>query len=137
MAVAELGSLDAFGRMKLTSMLVLLVVLVLVIIIFVPKESRVDRRAWLTLSKASLKSADADLHTFGIFTNRFQYVRVDLYTNRFTVDGVDYQCELAAKCERLTHRGFLAITTNHIFLWVDTKGNLTPLVNPDLRPPGF
>src|SRR5690242_12336310 len=74
------------------------------------------------MGKASLKVADSDLHKFGTFTNRFGNVRVDFYTNRFSADGVDFQCELAARCERLTNRGFLAITTNRIFVWIETKG---------------
>jgi hypothetical protein len=79
--------------MKLLAILALLVILVVAICPFMPSESRVDSRAWLTISKVSLKGADADLHKFGIFTNRFKNVRVDSYTNRYAVDGVDYQCE--------------------------------------------
>jgi len=59
------------------------------------------------------------------------------YTNRFTIDCADYQCELAAECERLTNRGFLAITTNQIFVWVSAKGCVMALTNPEIRPPGF
>jgi hypothetical protein len=126
---------NAGGASRL-QILVFLLILVVAICIFIPSESRVDRRTWLTISKVSLKSADADLHKFGILTNRFQNVTVNPYTNHFTVDGVDYQCELAATCERLTNRGFLAITTNQIFVWIDTKGSLTVLTN-HVRSLGF
>jgi hypothetical protein len=74
---------------------------------------------------------------FGTLTNRFQMLRVHPYTNRFTIDGTDYQCELAAECERLTNRGFLVITTNQVFVWVGTKGSSLALTNPEVPPPGF
>lgn len=100
-------------------------------------ESPVDRRAWLTLSKVALTTADTDLHKSGGFTNRYQKITVTPYTNRFTVGGIDYQCELAAQCKRLNGRGFLAITTNRIFVWIDTKQSPTPLVKTNTRPRGF
>jgi hypothetical protein len=126
--------------MRILVAIVVLAALVLAFFVFAARESRLDRRAWLTISKVALKQADGELHKFGAFTNyppTSNYVRVYLYTNRFTVDGRDYQCELAAECERLTNRGFLTITTNQIFVWIDTKGSLTPLIQPDVRPYGF
>jgi hypothetical protein len=126
--------------MKILVALVVLVILVLAVFIFMPRESRVDRRAWLTISKVSLRDADTELRKFGAFTNHppaSEYVRVYPYTNRFTIDGTDYQCELAAECERLTNRGFLTITTNQIFVWVDKTHGLVPLVGPLVFPSGF
>jgi hypothetical protein len=126
--------------MKILATLIVLLVLVLAVFIFMPRESRVDRRAWLTTTKASLKDADAELHKLGVSTNHpsaSEYVRVFPFTNRFSIDGMDYQCELAAKCERLTNRGFLAITTNQIFVWIDTKGRQTLLAGTQALPDGF
>ena len=125
--------------MRVMLILVVLVILALAIVIFTPVESRIDRRAWLTTSAFALRNADMELHKFGSFTNHFPLsdVRVFTYTNRFTIDGIDYRCELAAECERLTNRGFLTMTTNQIFVWVDKKGGLTALTESPLRPPGF
>ena len=124
--------------MKILVAIVVLVLLALLIFIFPPLESRVDHRAWLTNSKVALREADTELHKFGAFTNYYsQYITVHSYTNRFIVDGTNYQCELAAECERLKYRGFLTITTNQIFIWVDKKGGLTPLVAPRFEPAGF
>jgi len=125
--------------MKILIALVMSVVLVLAVFIIMPGESRLDRRAWLTSTKACLMQADAELHKFGAFTNyppESRYIRVFSYTNRFTIDGTDYQSELAAECERLTNRGFLMITTNQIYVWIDTKGSLVPLIGAR-RPDGF
>jgi hypothetical protein len=69
--------------MKLIAIFCIFVVLVLAIWIFMPTESRVDRRAWLTMSYASLRTADEDLHKIGTVTNRFQMIRVYPYTNCF------------------------------------------------------
>jgi len=125
--------------MKILIALVVLVVLVLAVFIIMPGESRVDRRAWLTISMGALRDADTEIHKFGAFTNHpptSSYVRVFSYTNRLTIDGTDYQSELAAECERLTNRGFLTITTNQIYVWIDTKGRLVPLIGAR-RPDGF
>jgi hypothetical protein len=126
--------------MRILVAIIVLVVLALAFFVFTSRESQIDRRAWLTTSKVALKNADIEFRKFGAFTNyppTSKYVRVYSYTNHFTVDGADYQCELAADCERLTNRGFLTITTNQIFVWVDTQGSLTPLIQPDIRPSGF
>ena len=72
--------------------------------------------------------------------NYFQYKKtyeMYPYTNRFTIDGTIYQCEYAAKRAEFKDRGFLTITTNQIFVWVDRKGGLTPLVEPRMHPAGF
>jgi len=126
--------------MKILVALAVLAVLVLMVFFFMSRESRVDRRGWLTITKVSLRDADTELHKFGAFTNHpptSEYVRVYSYTNRFTIDGIDYQCELAADCARLINRGLLTITTNQIYVWVDKKGGFTPLVGPRIHPAGF
>ena len=125
--------------MKVLVALIVLVVLVLAVFTFMSGESRLDRRAWLTSTKACLMQADAELHKFGAFTNyppESRYIRVFSYHQRFTIDGTDYQSELAAECERLTNQGFLTITTNQIYVWIDTKGRSVPLIGAR-RPEGF
>lgn len=117
--MGELLTSGTLGLMKILVTLVVLVILTLIFFILTSTDSPVDRRGWLTITKVSLRDADTELHKFGAFTNHpptSEYVRVYSYTNRFTIDGIDYQCELAADCARLTNRGFLTITTNQIYV---------------------
>lgn len=102
-------------------------------------RARNDRLRWFFSMKGSLRDADRQLHTVGAFTNRFEHitqVTVRACTNQFTIQGKYYQCELAAECEHLTNRGFLTITTNQMFIWVDTQGRQTAIGRREL-PPGF
>jgi hypothetical protein len=50
-------------------------------------------------------------------------------TDRFDVGGTVYQCEFAVESADLyvRNRGFLAITTNAVIVWVDRKQDVTPL----------
>jgi hypothetical protein len=57
-------------------------------------------------------------------------------TNRYVVGGTNYWCELCGEHEEFSDRGALAITTNDIFLWVDRKHGVIPLVHNSF-PPGI
>jgi len=134
--VAQLFSLGALATMKaFVIAAVVLVVLAVIFLSLVYDQSSVDRRAWLIQTKASLKEADMELQKFGAFTNHFPYMTIYPYTNRFIIDGTNYQCEFAAECARLPDRGFLTITTNQLFIWVDKKGGAIPLVGTRFFPP--
>ncbi len=121
----------------LIGIMIVLTVLVLGLFALVYGEASADRRAKFIATKASLMEADIELHKFGAFTNHFQDMSVYPYTNRFTIDGTDYQCEFAVECADFTNQGFLTITTNRIFVWVDKRRGLMPLVTPRIFPPGF
>jgi len=97
----------------------------------------VDHRARFINNMNLLIEAHAELQEYGAFTNRFQHETVYPFTNRFTIDGKDYQCEFAVECEEFTNRGFLTITTNKMFVWIDKRRGVIPLVKPHTLPPGI
>jgi hypothetical protein len=88
-----------------------------------------------------LREANVQLQKYGAFTNQFRYDTVYPYTNRFNIDGTVYQCEFTVESVDLylRNRGFLTITTNDIFVWVDKKRGVMPLGRgPAFTfPPGF
>jgi hypothetical protein len=71
------------------------------------------------------------------YTNDFHGMTIVYpYTNQFTIDGTNYQCDFAAESEVFRGRGFLATTTNGIYVWVDEKRGAIPLISR-IYPPGF
>jgi hypothetical protein len=99
-----------------------------------------DNRGKFINTESALIEAHIELQVCGAFTNHFRYEKtyeMYPYTNRFTIDGTSYQCEYAAKRAEFKDRGFLTITTNQIFVWVDKKRGVIPLVRPRIFPPGF
>ena len=133
-------SLGALAVMK-KSVIVLIVLAVLVAFFFVLLygTARGDRRARFINTMNDLREAHFELQKYGAFTNQFRYETVYPFTNQFVVDGTDYQCEFAVECEEFTNRGFLTITTNDIFVWIDKKRGVMPLgrVPAFTFPPGF
>ena len=98
---------------------------------------RAETRARFINNMNDLLEAHVELQQYGAFTNQFRRETVYPFTNRFTIDGTDYQCEFAVECEDFTNRGFLTITTNKIFVWIDKRRGVIPLVKPHTFPPGF
>ena len=84
-----------------------------------------------------LKEAHFEFQKYGAFTNRLRGVVVYSYTNRFMIDGTNYQCEFAAESEEFRERGFLTITTNLMLIWVDKKHGMIPLGRARPFPPGL
>ncbi|MGH7952036.1 MAG: hypothetical protein ACREFE_08975, partial [Limisphaerales bacterium] len=121
---------------KLVRVLIALAVLVAFFFMLLYGMASADRRARFINAMACLKEAHFELQKYGAFTNQFRYETVYPYTNRFAVDGTDYQCEFAVESEDFTNRGFLTITTNEVFVWVDKKRGIMPL-SPRTFPPGF
>ena len=99
--------------------------------------ARSDNRARFINTMNCLLEAHVELQQYGAFTNQFRHETVYPFTNRFTIDGTDYQCEFAVECEDFANRGFLTITTNKMFVWVDKKRGVIPLGKPSIFPPGF
>ena len=98
---------------------------------------RSETRARFINNMNCLLEAHVELQQYGAFTNQFRHETVYPFTNRFTIDGTDYQCEFAVECEDFTNRGFLTITTNKTFVWIDKRRGVIPLVKPHIFPPGF
>jgi hypothetical protein len=108
---------------------VVLVVLGTLFVGFFYSVARGGHRARFIIAMNELREANAELQKYGIFTNQFRYEPVYPYTNRFDIDGRVYQCGLAVESVDLylRKRGFLAITTNDVFVWVDKKSGAMPL----------
>jgi hypothetical protein len=79
-----------------------------------------------------LMQASADLRKNGTFTNDVpQFCDIYAHTNQYTVKGKEYHCVLAAKSPLFQKRGFMAVTTNDVLLWVDPEQGATPMSGPD------
>lgn len=98
-------------------------------------EARTNRRAQFIDVRVWLKEAHFDHE--GYTNDSIGLTEVYPYTNRFTIDGTNYVCEFAARSELFRGSGFLAVTTNGVYVWIDKKGRVMPL-EPGLHyPPGF
>jgi len=98
-------------------------------------EARTNRRAQFIEIRAWLKEAHFNHEGY---TNDFLGLTVVYpYTNRFTIDDTNYQCEFAARSELFRGRGFLAVTTNVVYVWIDEKGGEIPLTPRRPYPPGY
>jgi hypothetical protein len=69
--------------------------------------------------------AHADLQERGSFKNDEPALcDIYAYTQRYAAAGRDYRCELAAQSRWFRGRGFAAITTDGVLLWVDKTGKV-------------
>jgi len=62
-------------------------------------------------------------------------VRVYSFTNNYIIGGTNYQCVLAADVPRFVDRGFFAITTNEVFIWIDHVHGPMALLSSGFPPP--
>ncbi|HEY3930985.1 MAG TPA: hypothetical protein VGM58_01295 [Verrucomicrobiae bacterium] len=115
----------------------IVLVLALLFLLFLYGSATADRRARFINTMSDLKEAHFELQKYGAFTNRFQDESIYSYTNQFRINGTNYQCEFAVECADFQDRGFLTITTNEIFIWVDKKRGVMPLVRPLTFQPGI
>jgi hypothetical protein len=111
--------------------------LVVAFFLFAFDELRADRRSQFVTAVNGLREAHLELHQYGGFTNYSHSMTVYLYTNRVTADGTSYQCEFAVTNDWFQNRGFLTITTNEVFVWIDNKRGVMPLGTRANFPPGF
>jgi hypothetical protein len=114
-----------------------ILVLALFLLVFLYGSASAERRAHFISTENALKEAHIELQKFGGFTNYFRDMNVYPYTNQLTTEGTNYQCEFAIESEEFKERGFLTITTNEVFIWVDKKRGLIPLIKPLTFPPGL
>jgi hypothetical protein len=111
--------------------------LAVLILFYCYAAGKADTRARFINSMNDLREAHVEFQQYGAFTNQFRHQVVYPFTNRFAINGTDYQCEFAIECDDFTNRGFLTITTNEMFVWVDKKRGVIPLVKSHTFPPGF
>ncbi|HTY87057.1 MAG TPA: hypothetical protein VMB80_06300 [Candidatus Acidoferrum sp.] len=114
-----------------------IVVLLALFCVLVLGLDRSERRAQFISTTSQLNDANRELQLFGVFTNHIRNARVYPYTNLFTIQGTNYQCALALECDLFRERGFLTITTNGLYVWVDKQRGLVLLGRPRVLPPGF
>ncbi len=87
-----------------------------------------------------MKEADYELRHYGSFTNQFLHSKVYACTNCYTIGGTNYRCEFCGEHEWFRDRGTLAITTNQIFIWIDKKHGVIPMLRGNSHltfPPGI
>ena len=116
---------------------IVVVALVAFLLVFMYGSATAERRARFINTMNDLKEAHIELQKYGAFTNHFRDASVYLYTNLFTIEGTGYQCEFAVESEAFKKRGFLTITTNEVFVWIDKKHGVIPLIRPLTFPPGL
>ncbi len=111
--------------------------LAVLLLLYCYAAGRAVTRARFINKMNELREAHIELQQHGAFTNQLRREAIYPFTNRFAIDGTDYQCEFAVECEDFKNRGFLTITTNKIFVWIDKKRGAMPLVTSHTFPPGF
>jgi hypothetical protein len=114
-----------------------LALLIVALLVFAYAELSADRRSQFFSAVNGLREAHIELHQYGSFTNYSRSMTVYLYPNRVAADGTSYQCELAVTNDWFQDRGFLTITTNEVFVWIDNKRGVIPLGTRATFPPGF
>jgi hypothetical protein len=115
---------------KSTIVLTVLAVVVALLGLFLFSASKGSHRARFLIAVNKLREASAQLQKHGAFTNQFPHDdKVYPFTNRFSIDGTAYQCQLAVESVDLylRDRGLLAITTNDTIIWVDKERGAVPL----------
>jgi hypothetical protein len=122
--------------MQNKKLLVAIAVFVLVAVAFITNkynEARIDRRTKFIVPLSALKESH---FAHEGYTN--DSLTVYPYTNQFIVGGTNYQCEFAVQSDfYFEGKGFLAITTNVDYVWIDKKRGAIPLIRPQILPPGF
>jgi hypothetical protein len=103
-----------------------------------------ERHHDFMMSELVLEEAQLELHQDGNFERKSGLMTVYPYTNHVFFGGTNYQCELAVKfavgVSYLGDEGFLTITTNQVFVWIDKTKGVIPVgrVGEAQRlPPGF
>jgi hypothetical protein len=106
--------------------------------VFMYGSAVAERNARFIHVMNDLKQAHMELQLHGPFTNRFRTSDVYPFTNRIDILGTNYHCEFAAQSEDFRGKGFLTITTNQVFIWIDKKLGATRLKTGPLElPSGF
>lgn len=101
--------------------------------------SRVSERCYgLVDGRMALKSAAMEIAEQGRFTGMTHGsgFRVWVSSNTVSIDGTQYECFLTTTNHWFQDEGALAMTTNHEFIWLDSKRPAF-LIATNYRPPLF
>jgi hypothetical protein len=99
--------------------------------------SGIARGAKIIIIMNRLTEASADLKKKGAFTNDISsFCDIHAYAEHHSFGAKEYQCVLAATSPAFRDRGFMAITTNDVLLWIDKERGATPLSGTEV-PPGL
>ena len=80
------------------------------------------RNAGIMMGRDSLKQAYMDYSAHGYVTNYGSSgYQVWLSSNTVTIGGTQYQCFITVRDAKFYDEGTLAMTTNQVFIWVDSK----------------
>ena len=94
------------------------------------------RNAALTVGKNDLKQAMLHYEQHGHPTNFSSNSEIWRSSNVVTVAGSTYECFLTVRSDRFNGDGLLAMTTNRVFIWIDTKHG-PKVIDANYRPPFF
>lgn len=106
------------------------IVLLGLLLFYAYAAGRSERIARFINFKMDLKSSQLERQASGTFTNRSGLSTISAWTNQYLIGGTNYQCELVGENDGFTNWGTLAITTNGVFLWIDRKHGVIPLLGP-------
>jgi hypothetical protein len=113
--------------MKKIIIIVLILILLMLLVGPAQRSYQFVEGAKTKMVMKSLIQASDSLQKYGTFTNDSpQFCDIQLCSERYTVGGIEYQCTLAAKSPFFRGRGFYAMTTNDIVIWIDKKQRANP-----------
>ena len=78
-------------------------------------------RAGILYSRMELRRALKDIQETGRLRDFGNSVRPYIFTNAVIVGGTNFHCVVAYDDPKFYGRGFLAATTNHVFIYLDKK----------------
>lgn len=84
-------------------------------------QSRSLWHAGVLQSRLESCQALKDIQETGGLRDYGNSVRPLIFTNSVTVDGTNYQCAVGYDDPKFYGAGFLACTTNHVFIYLDKK----------------
>jgi hypothetical protein len=105
--------------MKWATLIVAVVVVGLVTLGYL--QSRSLWHAGVLYSRGVLRQALKDIQETGGLRDYGNSVRPYILTNSVTIGGTNYQCAVAYDDPKFYGDGFLAATTNNVFIYLDKK----------------
>jgi hypothetical protein len=100
---------------------IIVAVLVVGLLTLAYLQSRSLWHAGVIYSRLELRRALKDIQETGGLRDYGNSVRPYIFTNSLIVGGTNYQCAVAYDDPKFFGDGFLAATTNHVFIYLDKK----------------
>ena len=79
------------------------------------------RTSDIITGKNTLREAYKEYQEHGAFTNGSSRSQVWLSTNQVTIAGTHYRCFMTLRDASFHEEGVLAMTTNEVFIWLDSR----------------